>query len=94
MADRTIQITQDLRLHQDPLNWAIERRHVVQDGKRKGETDWRPDSYYGTLQGACRGLLRLGPPDGVAEDLRALCSLWDAWCARIEAAVGEEQADG
>ncbi len=52
-----IQLNPDWRLNSDKLNWILQHRSVVQEGKTKkteniGKSYWRNETYHGTIDSA------------------------------------------
>lgn len=53
-----IPITETIRLVRFERGWQIEKRRIVQKGKRRGQADWPVIGYHGDLAHACRSLVR------------------------------------
>ena len=41
----------------DEMNWAVEKKAIVKDGKRKGEIDWRICGYFPKFKQAALHIL-------------------------------------
>lgn len=78
-----IQVTSNIRITMDdPLNYTIEKKRVVQDGKNKGQEQWDTVGYYGGLRNAAQALLTrhfglLAKEITAASDLKTLISAID-----------------
>ncbi len=80
-----IPINDDVRISYSESNYQLEKRRVVQEGKRAGEEVWSSFGYYSTLHSAAKGLLMRHLHMLLPEDIKDLQTL---------AMVIEEVADG
>ena len=51
-----IPIDENFRISSDKYQWIIQERKVTETGKNAGQERWANVSYWGTVQGAVKGL--------------------------------------
>ena len=54
-----IPIDENFRISSDQYQWIIQERKVAETGKNAGKERWVNVSYWGTVQGAVKGLSEL-----------------------------------
>jgi hypothetical protein len=53
-----IELTKEWRIDTDPMNFMLQTRRVVQNGKTKGDVVWDTVGFYGNLDHALEAFLK------------------------------------
>ena len=93
-----IPIDENFRISSDKYQWIIQERKVTETGKNAGQERWANVSYWGTVQGAVKGLgelmVRLHDSDTLTDALEYIEKLTSKLSQALTPIVKVETRDG